>query len=161
MRTYLILIISSLLVSCGTLGGLTPNMFNKTQKATDQSTSQLQADVQANFTNGDSKSEKYRNSNITKEETNSTKKSSFWTGIGSFFHIGTDQSDKSIHNSRNKDNYNADSVYQYGQKVSGMIIDFADKNLTAILMVLSFWLGGKSVKRRINKNKIEKSSIKI
>lgn len=156
MKKYLILIISFLLVSCGDLRGVTPSMFNKTQKTSDQSTSQLQADVQANFTNGDSKAEKYRNSNVTKEETNSTEKSSFWTGIGSFFHVGTDQSDKSIHNSRNKDNYNADSVYQYGQKVSGMIIDFIDKNLTAVLMVLFFWLGGKSMQRKIKKqNKIK------
>jgi hypothetical protein len=126
-------------------------MFNTSQRAADQSTSQLQADAQINVTNGDSKSEKYRNSNITKKETSSNEKSSLWTGIGSFFHFGKDSSTQSIY--KNKDNYSADSIYQYGQMLSDKIIGLIDKNTTAILIIIAFYWGGRVQLKRIKKYK--------
>ena len=144
MHLYIIKIISIIILSlylssCGKLGGISPNMFNTSQKATDQSTSQLQADAQINFTNGDSKSEKYRNSNITKEETNSTKKASFWTGVGNFIHLGSDKSTKVYKNG-------LESKYGNGTKITNVsltneILNFIDNYIFILFMIMCIYFG--------------------
>lgn len=149
MKPISIIILSLCLLSCGDLGSLSPNMFNTSQKATDQSTSQLQADVQANLTNGDSKSEKYRNSNITKAETNTTKKASFWTGVGSFFHLGSDKSNKTYKNG-------TESQYGDNTKITNIsyinkIINFIDNYINFIFFIISIYFGWWLKSKRIKK----------
>lgn len=155
MKTISLIILPFFLCSCGELGSLSPNMFNTSQKATDQSTSQLQADAQINLTNGDSKSEKYRNSNITKEETNTTKKASFWTGVGSFFHFGSDKSNKNYKNG-------IESTYGNNTKITNVnilyevikeVINFIDNYLFLIFMIICIYFGFKLKNKKIkNKN---------
>lgn len=158
MKSISIIILSLCLLSCGELGSLSPSMFNTSQKATDQSTSQLQADAQINLTNGDSKSEKYRNSNITKEETNTTKKDSFWTGIGSFFHLGSDKSNKTYKNG--VESKYGDNTRITNMPLSSEIINFID-NYTFIIVTIfcvyfGWWLNSKKIKKIKKMNKMNK-----
>lgn len=85
------------LSSCGMVPeGVDLGWGNKSQSTADNSTSQVQADAQVNLTNGESKAEKYRNSNVDRKEKKTSNSTDADSGDVKIMGTGDDKSKKEV-----------------------------------------------------------------